>query len=488
MKILSILRLSFHSLWQSKTRSLLAIVVLAVVSFVVVLLAGAGYSFYISVDQNIDCMFRTVPTVIDVRSVITYRDRNLDRTALGKFTVNQADAVLDVLDNDDGYFTSVSFFDASSSWISTGVNLRTMSKEDPDNYYKNSEQFTGLPYYAVSNPFAGLKNDGSTFVTRNADSYLKTGRMWNKETDSNSNNIWLSSNAADKYNLGDTITLESYYYNWNNSSGNQIVCGKKQVAGTVQGFLNVGSSNSMYVFIEYRHFNETRVAQTNEIWYNGPLGGSSVSMTLDHVYATMVTQPEFTYGINAQNYMRDILKKVDAAVTPTNSIFGSTAEMASVCNTLEKLKTAMNLTVVVVCVALFISLVIILLSVGCVANTIKISAEKSRKFFGVMKAVGMKNKSLHQILTWQIVIMMILGVAIASLGAFLIIGAVEPILGMLLGNLFGFMEEVAVICAISPVIPFAVAAALTGIVLLFTRSNMRAISKMDVITVINEVN
>lgn len=488
MRLLSILRLSFHSLWQSKTRTLLAITVLAVVSFVVVLLAGAGYSFYVSVDQNIDRMFHTVPTVVDARSIITYRDHNSDRTALGKFTVDQASAVLEILDNDDGYFTSVSLFDASKPWVSTGVNLRTMSKEYPDNYYKNSQQFTGLPYYAGSNPFAGLNNDGSTFVTRGAGKYLEAGRMWKKETDSKSNNIWLSISAAEKYSLGDAITFESYYYNWNNSGGSQIVCGKKQVTGIVQGFLNAGNTSDMYVFIDYSHFDETRVAQTNEIWYNGPLGGESVSMTLDHVYATMVPQADLMYGIATQNYMRDILEKADAGVTPTNSIFGITARMASECNTLDTLKTAMDMTMVVIGVALFISLIIIMLSIGCVANTIEISVEKNRKFFGVMKAVGMKNKSLRQILTGQIVIMIIIGVAVASLGAFLAIGVLKSVLGMLLGNLFGFLEEIAISCAISPVIPFATAAALTGIVLLFTRSNMRTVSRMDVVTVINEVN
>jgi putative ABC transport system permease protein len=195
----------------------------------------------------------------------------------------------------------------------------------------------------------------------------------------------------------------------------------------------------------------------------------------------MIPQKGFDYGLKTQNSFKGLVKQANAAVTvpEPNGVMGT------FCNLLDILKIIMILVLVIIGIAAFISLIIILLSIGSVANTIKISAEQNRKFFGVMKAIGMRNKSLRSILTGQIVIMTLLGVALASVGAFLIIGVAEAVLGSLLGSLF---VDAVVICEISPFIPVAVALVLIGFVLLFTKTSLRAFSRMDVITVINDVN
>ena len=478
MNIFSILRLSFHSLWENKLRTLLTVVVLAVVSFVVVLLAGVGYSFYQSVDKNVGEVYRTNPTVIQSYALVKYQPSGGEKpqTGLSVLTTSQAKALIGVLDNSDGYITGVSFFDPSSRYINGVAELT--DPNDPNT------RFSAIPVYTGSNPFIGMKNDGSSALNKDASSYLEAGRMWDKN-DEGTKNVWLSSGAMGSYSIGDTLDLQTYGY-YSGRTGSLVEGSVKALTGLkVAGFLNVGDTNaySDYMFLDYTNFDQTRPSgMADEEWYGWGGGGM---MKINSVYAYMMPQPEYTYGIAAQNYIKGLMKKADAAVTPE----GPSAAMATSCSLIDQLKLSTILSIVMIALVIGVSAIIVLLSIGSVANTIKISAEQSRKFFGVMKAIGMKNRNMRHILTGQIIIMTLTGVAIASLAAYLMIGAAKFVLVALLEMLFGFfLPEVFVICSIAFYIPVLVAAALVGIVLLFTRANMASVSKMDVITVINEVS
>ncbi|MDR1092616.1 MAG: ABC transporter permease [Clostridiales bacterium] len=467
MGFFRIFKLSLHSLRGNKLRSLLTVIVLAVVSFVVVLLIGIGYSFTKSVNKNVGEMFRTNIIVIDAHSEIKLAESGAyARTVYGKISVEQAESVIEVLDNGDGYITSASFFDPSGSYLRTGLRFL-----EDGGLYGGNRVFSALPFYAGSNPFIGLKNDGSTFIEKGAGNYLQAGRMW-APSDEGKNFVWLSSDAMDAYGVGDPITLKSE------------TAGARTFEGEVAGFLNVGGGAS-YIFIEYHSFSEARPAEMSDNKWFGDAWGGGDSMALDRVYAFMVPQEGYSYGAAAQRYIKQMVKSADKAIIPAEP----GAKPASSCNVLDTLKTVNAFVFIIIALAVFVSLIVVLMSVGSVANTIKISAEQNRKFFGVMKAIGMKNKSLRHILTGQIIIMTVLGTAIAASAAYLTIGLAEFLLSTVLNTLFAYtVGEVIVVSSISPLIPIAVFAALTGFVLLFARSNMYEIGGMDVIAVINEVN
>ncbi|MEG2085182.1 MAG: FtsX-like permease family protein, partial [Clostridia bacterium] len=128
----------------------------------------------------------------------------------------------------------------------------------------------------------------------------------------------------------------------------------------------------------------------------------------------------------------------------------------------------------------------ILLSIGCVSNTIKITVEQNRKFFGMMKAIGMQNKTVRAVVQWQAVIMTLISVLLSSALVAGLVLAMKGILTSLTSMMFG--NCAIVICSLSPYIPLVTFFALIGFVLLFTRSSLMKISKMDVISVISEVN
>ncbi len=90
-------------------------------------------------------------------------------------------------------------------------------------------------------------------------------------------------------------------------------------------------------------------------------------------------------------------------------------------------------------------------------------------------------------MTGQIILMTAVSVLIASLGAYLSIHIARYIIESLVTSMFYGGENI-VLCAISPLIPLAAAVILIGFVLLFTKTSLNKISRMDVISVINEVN
>ncbi|MEG1964376.1 MAG: hypothetical protein RR123_05865, partial [Clostridia bacterium] len=106
--------------------------------------------------------------------------------------------------------------------------------------------------------------------------------------------------------------------------------------------------------------------------------------------------------------------------------------------------------------------------------------------FGMMKAIGMQNKTVRAVVQWQAVIMTLISVLLSSALVAGLVLAMKGILTSLTSMMFG--NCAIVICSLSPYIPLVTFFALIGFVLLFTRSSLMKISKMDVISVISEVN
>ncbi len=464
MNIFSILRLSLHNLWNNKLRTLLTIIVLTVVSFVVVLLAGVGYSFYRSLNANVSFMFANNTSTISVSYRVPYYDSKYgyESSADGVFTPEQVDKIFEILDNDDGYITSVGFIGESiyGDGLRVYSDLRASDGSNNDIYI--------APYYSKSNPFIDAKGyeDGS---------YLAGGRMWNA-SDTGSKNCWLDKSQMSRYDVGDEISLSRTNQYYGNGPYEPEVIWEDTF--TVAGFLDLKSgSYQTYAFIDYKLFTDEKEPVVD--W-----SSNRDKMVITNVYAKMVPQKGFEYGVKTQNYIKALVKRLNSEIVPTES----GAEMSASCDILDEMMMATVMSLIVIALIVIVSLIIILLSIGSVANTIKISAEQNRKFFGVMKAIGMKNKSLRHILIGQIIIMTVVAVAIASLVAYLMIGVVKSLLGSLVTSLFFIIDDPIVICSISPVIPVGITLLLIGFVLLFTRSSLHEFSKMDVISVINEVN
>jgi ABC-type antimicrobial peptide transport system permease subunit len=444
MGFFSILKLSLHSLLNNKLRTLLTIVVISVVSFVIVFLFGVGYSFYRSVNLNMSAMFNENGETLYINA-----EKMVGNSSYTvPLSLEDIETIIEKINIDEGYISYISFFNFDYGYLN-GRNIYGIDKQK----YGNSISI--YPFYENSNPFVGMDN------------YIAAGRMWNS-SDKNSLNIWLSSSSMKDYSIGDTMELEISYYEGSDW--------KNEIMGifTVTGFIELPDSNNYYgniAFIPYTHFDASYTFSE----YN-----AMDNKLITNMYIGLVPQQGELYGIETQNYFSKLMDSVNGQ----SSTYGTFSAYGRVISTL---KMVLIMVLVLLGVALFISLLIILLSIGSVANTIKISAEQNRRFFGMMKAIGMNNRSVRSILTGQIILMAVLGTGIAYGVSLLLIGSAYSVIDSLISGMFyGITAEI--VCVISPVIPVCVAAAFIGFVLLFSRTSLREISHMDVITVINEVN
>lgn len=439
MSFFSTLRLALHTLMQNKVRSVLTVIILTVVSLVIVFLFSFAFSLYSSMNENITLMVEENGVSISINTSMS----NEEYERYGsppRMTVSDVEKVLDLLDDGTGNLSTISL----SSY--TQLYYETVSGGS----YVNIS-----PYYAKSNPFLGQTD------------YLVSGRMWDT-SDDNSDSVFVNKSFATAANLsvGDTVSFRerTNNYLW------QTVTGAS--AFIVRGILNEPSSNmsSEYTcYIDYHYF-------------NGAASSNSEGTYVQQINAGMTPQEGETYGVAYQSYITGLADKIeDLQPDAGYGHFSIGSEL------IYMLDFTNLMTLIFFGVILFISVVIILLSISSVANTVRISAEQNRKFFGVMKAIGMKNKNLRGIILTQVVIMIIVGVAIATGIAFLMSGLLELLLASIINSMFYSVSVPVILSSVSPFVPIITFALLTLFVVLFTRSSLAEISKMDVITVINEV-
>ena len=138
-----------------------------------------------------------------------------------------------------------------------------------------------------------------------------------------------------------------------------------------------------------------------------------------------------------------------------------------------------------------IGLVLLLMSVGSLANSVMISIDRSKKFIGLLKALGVNGRSLRHIIAYESITLISLGVLIG----FGVLYALSYPLGLiesaLVNSMYGsYVQSLGFVS--SYYVPFYV---LLGTIvvfvlltLLFSRGSLRKIAKTDPIAVISEVS
>ncbi len=440
MKFWSVLKLSFHNLANNKLRTFLTVVVLFIMAAVVMLMTGFGMSFFNSIGASTDKAMNEGDSRVSITEQCSYVDDvGYERHEAANFMDNTVvEQVMDVYKSEENIFHTIEFstFYGANLSVSNQISQFSVSPK---------------PMYMGANQFAGQKD------------YLTAGRMWNI-SDENTTNAWVSDTLMEKYELGDTIKFE-----------------ENENTFTICGFLvsdlnkDPYSQGGIELFIDYKLFDDTTMSKTSEgqVYYNGELVINKIILNTFHDKDNMFTDSIVSDLKGFKKSLNSVDNYDDDGIYVQSSI-------------LDELKFAMMMKIMVLAVIIFVSVLIILLSIGSVSNTIKITVEQNRKFFGMMKAIGMQNKTVRRVVQWQAIVMVLIGTVLATGLTIGLMYMVEPIVAMMMASVFG---EGAIIIAGLPIyIPFVVFFALVGFVLLFTVKNLNKISKMDVISVISEVN
>lgn len=316
-----------------------------------------------------------------------------------------------------------------------------------DNY--NADFYTNeavIPLHLDSNIYEGYESP------------LVDGRLWNKN-DNGKNYAWISKDYALNYNVRVddiiTITVGSKY---GDSTTYEYV-----VKGIVNDYNMYNSYSNPFLMIDYKDLMSK---------------GLEIS----------------TITLRTSNIEKDsslpVMLRVSSIIKEFNDIEGFVNRngLSVESYEVENKQMSIYISIGIMAGVLILSLILMLMSIGCVSNSIQITVEQNRKFFGMMKAIGLRNNTVKKIVRWQAVIMILLAVILAAIVTFLIMMAVEPlVLNNLIPLMFGTMV-VNISFSMPFYVPIIVFVLLVALVMVFTIKSLNKISKMDVVSVISEVN
>lgn len=286
--------------------------------------------------------------------------------------------------------------------------------------------------------------DTSTNIFDGVDGALIGGRFWNK-TDKNMPYCWVTEDYAIRNNVlvGDVVNIDN-----NLTTKSQ----KYEVIGIVKN-VTIGY-DYVDVLLDMQRARTDKFVARSLYFYSSYLSEEITSADIKEVGKI----------INANNKYSD--KNPNGIAV--NSFYIGTV------------KTRLIIAGSVLGAALVLSIIVILLCIGCVSNSIQITVEQNRKFFGMMKAIGLRNATIKRIVRWQSVFMIILSVIGSSLVGMGVMAMLRPQVAQVFYTDIPFTLPVYV--------PFIVLFLLVSLVLIFTTKSLNKISKMDVVSVISEVN
>ena len=148
------------------------------------------------------------------------------------------------------------------------------------------------------------------------------------------------------------------------------------------------------------------------------------------------------------------------------------------------------LTIVIVILALIFSLILILLTIGSLANTIMISVDKNKKFIGLLKALGLNEKDLKSVIKMESITTICLGVILAFVTMLLASPVLSDLNDKLINVMFNdYLVDIdyTIIFNIPLYVPLIVFIFFVTFTLIFARGSMSKIAKTDPMVVISEV-
>lgn len=356
--------------------------------------------------------------------------------------------------------------DESIKYNNTEVDLEYLYSSEEEFSEEELQDITSnttksLPF--LTNYFLNVSNNGDIMAIQTDQNYfvgvkdfLVDGRMWN-ETDKGKPHIWLRSNYAKlmQIQVGDQFKLVID----KNSFEDDIV-----EYLTVVGIVNCDTITNLGYDLKIvdKDYLEQFDVKYHSIKFRYP-----------------IKQNEEEFKISTFLKMQGLINKYNTYEEEVNP---DGLKVNSYCVN-DKMRV-IYFALCIFAVVFLLSTIIIALSMSCIANSMNISIEKNRKFFGTMKAIGMKNSTMRNVVRLQVLFLIILSVVLATAITFGVLAGVKPYMMVILLN-FDVISEFSIL--VPHYIPIITCLYLVLFVFLFTIKTLKKMSKMDVVSVINEV-
>ena len=437
MKLFDRYKISLHNIKNNKSRSILTTIIVYVISLLIIAILSIAISF----SNNMKSVIKQYYEYNDEPITIEYYHYSESgQTALNKDIYQNLSLVLEKNQ------TIISYLKYNNS----------------TEYLISDHRFPINDYYEI-------------IEGRNVSSL-----------DYNTNRVLISANYANEYyintgnklNIGDSLeyTISYDIIEDNNSYyTNKSLTLDVEVVG-IYRIKEVEKSS---------YYNNNVITKSNDIIID-------VGYIFSSYPEFQINNATYYYNTTDTNFNSDELKnKLDVLVSELNEILPQNKYGDSVnSNALTDLKMSDLVGTIIIGLAAFLCLVLILLSIGSLANTIMISVDKNKKFIGLLKALGLNEKDLKSTIKMESITTIILGILLSFITLLIFNGLLanlnDLLINLMLSNYVNEINYIAVynLPIYIPIIVFIFFVAFT---LLFARSSMSKIAKTDPMAVISEV-
>jgi len=299
--------------------------------------------------------------------------------------------------------------------------------------------------------------------------------------------------------------LEVYDFNYFNEINCLIVEGEKP---------NSTLSNTNNVYLHSSYNQEYQIGDEYVLSYNGGshtfvVGGfyeqrfyygkkpNAIQMQIDEII-------DMTYFVNNislidnfqihYNYQGEVdviycIKKLNKFKNEVKKALPTEFNMVSA-STLDRFYKAYLMNYIIVAFACVLGFILILMSVGSISNTLIISIDKNKKFFGLLKAIGIKNKDVLWLVLYEGFLMIILGSVFAFLTLLCNINTMKSIVADIVRIVLNYSFADATVNATFTMPYYIVLINILAFIIftfLLSRTSLNDVYKNAPIKVINEV-
>lgn len=440
MKLLDRYKISLHNIKNNKSRSILTTTIVYIISLLIIVILCIGISFASNTSEIIKKYYQSSNEPIKVQY---YNYGGEESTG--------------VLDSE--------VYKSLSTILDKNERIIQYSKYDYNSY--NGGVFVQEHKFPVTEHIEIIE-----------------GNSVNKN-DSNTNKVLVSSLFAQKYyesynkilKPGDSFNYSVDYYTRNNEGNSQNI--SKNLELEVVGIYKLKE-------VDKKEYESSVVSDNKDLI-------ADANYLINNIQGFYYTSAEYYYNVTQTNFNEtELTNNLSIFVEELNSTLPkSSPRYDSIsCYALEDLNMSKIIGLAIIGLASFLCLVLILLSIGSLANTIMISVDKNKKFIGLLKALGLNEKDLKSTIKMESITTIILGIVLSFFTVFLFKGIIGNLNELLLTSMFSnylTVIEYEIIFALPVYIPIIVFVFFVFFTLLFARGSMSKIAKTDPMAVISEV-
>lgn len=467
MKLIDKLKIAVHSLMNNKTRSIITIIIVFIVSMLILSIMIIAINF--SQNQNdiqrkyIDATSATINISKGKKTQDGYGYENVP------LSDKEIEKILETTQKYEAICNRVSARLYANNLFSPQFNYEI---DNRNILYTSNPMYFNTSYLSFLYPLG-------------IDGIIAEGRIWTKD-DVGKKNVWVTSQfisaSSEKglnLTIGDEIWLHFLFYD--SSSSREELFSKNFI---IQGII---SSDVLY---EYQKEQQYFEHANSDIFLDISYAMSIIDFSKSSSYGLNIeyTPPKTQYNFNEMYKMTEsLVKEIEGIVEIPNSSY----RLYIYSTIIESLKVARILSIFIILLASILSIIILALSIGSVANTIIISVDKNKKFIGLMKALGLKQKDVESIVKIEAIITIVIGITFSTFLILSIFPFFNSIISSIINGIFSYellYIEYDIKTFLPVYLPIATIFVFLLMAFLFSRSSLRSISQMDVITIISEVS